>query len=59
MLEESPPPAAMWTCECGRTNPSDNFNCPSCGANSLRFHLADGGVNRLRKNGFHWFEEAG
>ena len=31
-LEESPPPSARWTCGCGRSNPSDNFNCASCGA---------------------------
>ena len=32
VLEESLSPAAMWTCDCGRTNPSDNFNCAACGA---------------------------
>lgn len=32
VVEDGPPAPATWTCECGRTNPSDNFNCASCGA---------------------------
>ena len=26
------PSVATWTCECGRVNPADSFNCPVCGA---------------------------
>ena len=31
VVEDAPPPSATWTCECGRSNPSDNFNCATCG----------------------------
>ncbi len=29
---EAAPPAWTWACQCGRTNPADNFNCAACSA---------------------------
>ena len=46
LLEESPPPAARWTCVCGRSNPRTNFNCATCGTEQPPLFVEPMGIER-------------